>query len=167
MKRPAAETPRLPHLLPVSLLALLILASDLATKRVFWGGGAVIDVIPPFFTIVPRENTGGVFGLMAHQAASNLLFVAVSVGAIGFLGWLYTTSAARLGLAFALAIGLILGGAAGNLVDRVSYGFVRDFLEFSIGRFTWPTFNLADSAICVGTAVLAWRLWKVPPPEAA
>ncbi len=178
-RNPGTGLPRVPHLLPAASLALLVLASDLVTKQVFWNGGSVIDVAPPFFSVVPRENTGGVFGLLAGASGSNLVFVAVSIGAVGFIGWLFASSSARLGLPFALAVGLILGGAVGNLVDRIHYGFVRDFLECSAGdgsaaRFlerwlgssTWPTFNVADSAICIGTFALAWRLWRAPPEEA-
>lgn len=164
-KRPAAGFRNVPHLLPAGLLSLAILSADLFTKQVFWNGGRVIEVLPPFFCIVPRENTGGVFGLLAGQAGSNLVFVLVSIAAVGFLARLFVGSAARLGLPFALSVGLILGGAVGNLFDRVHYGFVRDFLEFSAGRFTWPTFNVADSAICVGTGLLAWRLWNAPAEE--
>jgi signal peptidase II len=160
-----AGPPRLPHLLPAVSLASLVLAADLATKQVFWNGGTVIDVAPPFFSIVPRENTGGVFGLLAGTSLANRLFIAVSIAAVGFLGWLFAASSAKLGLPFALAVGAILGGAAGNLFDRLHYGFVRDFLEFSAGRFTWPTFNVADSAICIGTGFLAWKLWRAPPEK--
>ncbi len=178
-RKPAAGLPRIPHLLPAASLAFLALAADLATKQLFWNGGTVIDVAPPWFSIVPRENTGGVFGLFAETALANHLFIAVSVVAIGFIGWLFASSGAQAGLPFALAVGLILGGAVGNLVDRIHYGFVRDFLECSAGdgaaaRFlerwlgssTWPTFNVADAGICTGTAVLAWRLWRMPPETA-
>lgn len=166
-KRPAAGSRSVPHLFPAGLLALAILSADLLTKQVFWNGGRVIEVLPPFFCIVPRENTGGVFGLLAGQAGSNLVFVGVSVLAVAFITRLFVGCAARLGRLFALAVGLILGGAVGNLVDRLHYGFVRDFLEFSAGRYTWPTFNIADSAICVGTGLLAWRLWNAPAEEGA
>ncbi len=164
-KRPGAGLPRQALWASTLALALLILAADLFSKQTLWVGDP-FPVIPGFFAIVPRENTGGVFGLLAGNAGANAVFIGVSCGAILFIGWIFAASSARLGLPFALAVGLILGGAVGNLVDRVFYGFVRDFLEFYVEfsgeRHVWPTFNVADAAICTGTALLAFRLWTHP-----
>lgn len=145
-------------------IASTVLAVDLWTKQIFYPGDG-FDVIPPVFSITPRANTGGVFGLLTNWPVANAAFLLVSCGAIAFLGWLYVREAGRLGFLFAAATGLVLGGALGNLVDRALYGFVRDFLDFHVGEHAWPTFNVADAAICVGTAGLGWTLWRASAEE--
>ena len=127
------------------------------------------DVIPGLLTIVVRNNPGGVFGLFeGHRRA----LIAVSLAALVFVLWLYLSDKTRR-LSWALALGLIFGGAIGNLVDRLWLGSVRDFIDVHVGAYHWPAFNLADAALCVGAALVAWRtLWppKTPagestPPE--
>jgi signal peptidase II len=141
-------------------LASTALALDLGTKR--WAEGALASpraVIDGVLAFALAHNTGGAFSILraASEAVKMPLFVAVSVAAVGAIVWIYARSqpqqwATRIGLA------LILGGALGNLVDRVRYGYVVDFIAVSAkwggAMHAWPTFNVADMAICVGVALL-------------
>jgi signal peptidase II len=111
--------------------------------------------VAPFFNLVLTYNRGVSFGLF-NAAGRNggldaLVFSLVAAAIIaGLIWWL---SRARSPL-LAVAIGLIVGGAAGNVVDRIRLGAVVDFLDFHLGSWHWPAFNLADSAICVGVAAM-------------
>lgn len=114
-----------------------------------------VPVIPNFFAITHVENAGAAFSLFADwpQRVRVPLLVGVSTVALIVVCWLLWKSAAsftRTGLALAL----ILGGAVGNLYDRILFGRVTDFLHFYIGNHMWPDFNLADSAIVCGAALL-------------
>jgi signal peptidase II len=162
------------HITKLKLLALVsgpILALDLATKA--WvlanlplGGG--FTVIPGFFDITHVHNPGGAFGFLAGLGAEvrMLLFVAVALAAIALvLVFYWQTPTAERATAFGLA--LVLGGAVGNLVDRLRFGVVVDFLDVYAGELHWPAFNVADSAITVGVVLIAVRmlLQKEPPAE--
>jgi signal peptidase II len=114
--------------------------------------GQSIPVVPPILYITLAENSGAAFGLLEHRLGL-LIAVAVVVigGALAFL-------ATRRSLSWTLAIGvgLVLGGAAGNLWDRLVTGLVVDYVNFRV----WPDFNLADAAIVVGMALLLWEAWR-------
>lgn len=142
---------------------MTILAVDLLTKPIFQSSEP-FDVVPGFFSIHPRVNTGGVFGLLAGTPWANTFFIAVSAGAIGFIAMVLRTTKTRHRHLFGAAAGAVLGGALGNLFDRVLHGHVRDFLDFHAGPYAWPTFNVADAGITTGTALLAWLLWREEPP---
>ena len=90
----------------------------------------------------------------------------LSIGALGVLAALATRLLPEGGLVAAVAIGMIFGGAAGNLIDRARFGAVVDFLDFYWRGWHWPAFNVADSAICVGVALLALRMLTASPPQA-
>jgi signal peptidase II len=87
----------------------------------------------------------------------------LSIGALGVLAALATRLLPEGGLVAAVAIGMIFGGAAGNLIDRARFGAVVDFLDFYWRGWHWPAFNVADSAISVGVALLALRMLTAPP----
>ncbi|HEX3728911.1 MAG TPA: signal peptidase II, partial [Opitutaceae bacterium] len=117
-----------------------------------FGSPAAIGIIPGFFDLIHVGNTGAAWSLftgrsvaLAVLAAATLVAIFLGRGALGL-------PAARAQVAF----GLLCGGIAGNLVDRLARGHVVDFLDFHFGRYTYPTFNVADSAICVG---VAWYLF--------
>jgi signal peptidase II len=123
-----------------------------------------VPVIPGFFRLVRVENRGIAFGIFSESpsAFTNIVLVLISFTAIGLVGvllWQNPPSAARSGA----ALSLILGGAAGNLLDRLARGHVVDFLDFYIGSYHWPAFNVADSAICIGAATLLWDLLVAQP----
>jgi signal peptidase II len=110
--------------------------------------------ITGFFNVVLTFNTGVSFGLFSEKTAWKpwaLSFLAFAVSA-ALLYWLHRESERVL----ALAVGLIVGGAMGNVIDRMRWGAVMDFLDFHLGTWHWPAFNLADSAITVGVAFLVY-----------
>jgi len=112
-------------------------------------------VIPGFFNIVHSENPGVAFGIFADNTSHSrtLLLVGLSVVAILILaGMLWKID--RQDNLTATGLALIFGGAIGNVYDRVRVGAVTDFLDFYAGSYHWYTFNLADSAICVGAGLL-------------
>lgn len=106
----------------------------------------------PFLDLRLGFNTGVSFGLFAGGAETTrwILIAATSVVAV----WLSLWMARERRAAVVYALALIVGGALGNIVDRVRRGAVTDFIDFHVGSFTWPTFNLADSAITVGVGLL-------------
>ncbi|HXG53456.1 MAG TPA: signal peptidase II [candidate division Zixibacteria bacterium] len=118
-----------------------------------------IPVIEGLFHLTYIRNTGAAFGIFAGSAASFRLpfLVLFSVAAIIFIVvMLRRLPQEETGLATALAF--ILGGAIGNLIDRIAYGEVIDFLDFHWAGYHWPAFNLADSFITVGVAITAYSL---------
>lgn len=136
--------------------ALVIIVLDQLTKAWVLSGvpityvGWVADVLPPIFRISLVHNEGVSFGLFGDGSARWLLS-AFSIIVAGVLGWWALKVDRRL---LITAIGLIMGGAIGNVIDRIRFGFVVDFLDFSgTGLFPW-IFNVADAAITVGVILL-------------
>jgi signal peptidase II len=124
-----------------------------------------VEVIQGFFNLTHVRNTGGAFGIFGGERGglSSVLFVIVSLIAIGCVFFLLIKIKENEKF-LALPFSLILGGAIGNLIDRLQYGEVVDFLQFYLSFLPWrifnpwPTFNIADSAICVGIGMLALEL---------
>jgi signal peptidase II len=110
------------------------------------------ETITSFFNIALTFNRGISFGLFNDGAGLNALVFSVAAAAIVALliFWLSRASSPFL----AVAIGLIIGGAVGNVIDRLRLGAVVDFIDVHVGGLHWPAFNLADSAICIGVAVM-------------
>lgn len=123
-----------------------------------------VPILPGLFRLVRVENRGIAFGLFADAtspwaAGILILFSAAAIALVGALLWQNHPSAKVAGTGLAL----ILGGAAGNLVDRIARGQVVDFLDFYVGSYHWPAFNLADSAICVGAGMILLDLFATRP----
>jgi signal peptidase II len=146
------------------LLALLIVLLDRWTKRLVAARIAMykqIPIIPGFFRLTHTENTGAAFSLFADSPShwKTVLLIGFSFVAmviVSVLLWKQTRALTITGVALAF----ILGGAVGNLWDRVASGRVVDFLLFYVKQYQWPVFNLADSAIVVGAALLVIEiLW--------
>ncbi|MFO7556601.1 MAG: signal peptidase II [Desulfobacterales bacterium] len=118
-----------------------------------------VTVIPRFFNITHIHNPGGAFGFMASQNSSvrNLLFLFLSSLAVCFVFYFYKNTP-RTHPLLATGIALIFGGAIGNLIDRIRFGKVVDFLDFYIGTYHWPAFNVADSAITVGIIIFIFHI---------
>lgn len=125
-----------------------------------------IPVIPNFFQLVHVRNTGAAFGLGAN-AASKLVPLLLNVGAIAvfIVVVIYALRSAVTDRLLQTGLHLILGGAIGNLLDRFRFGYVVDFLDVYIGTHHWPAFNVADSAICIGIALLFFDMKKKPDAE--
>lgn len=137
-------------------LAVLVFILDRGTKWLIETRFNAWDtkvVIPGFFNLVHSENPGVAFGILSEGASKTrtLGLVAVTILAVGALGWMMHK--AQDGLS-RTALALITGGALGNLYDRIHSGAATDFLDFYAGRYHWYTFNLADSAICIGAGLL-------------
>ncbi len=114
-----------------------------------------IAVIPSFFNLTHVTNTGAAFGFMAgDERWRHLFFQIVSVLALGGLFYLYMTARERGPMLF-WGCSLVFGGACGNLIDRIRFGHVIDFLDFYLGTYHWPAFNVADAAITIGGGLLA------------
>jgi len=129
--------------------------------------GVPVTVIDGFFSLTLVMNPGLAFGMLGTVPPGWRWAVALlSLLAVGVLATLATRLLPEGGKVAAVAIGMIFGGAAGNLIDRARFGAVVDFLDFYWHGWHWPAFNVADSAISVGVALLALRMLMASPPRA-
>jgi signal peptidase II len=136
-------------------VAAAVAAADQLTKWwIVWQVMAPPRVIEitPFFNLVMAWNPGISFGFFASDSPLNAMVLAVLalLIVIILLVWLYRTDRLFIGS----AIGMIVGGAIGNVIDRFHYGAVADFLDFHVAGYHWPAFNLADSMITIGAAMI-------------
>jgi len=144
------------------LIALLVITLDRVTKWTIARKLSLhdgIQVIPGFFRIIHAENPGAAFGIFADspspwKVALLILFSVIALLIVTALLWKNSHTLTATGV----ALSLILGGAIGNLWDRLVSGHVVDFLLFYIGRYQWPAFNVADSAIVVGAGLLVFEI---------
>ncbi|HUP29604.1 MAG TPA: signal peptidase II [Usitatibacter sp.] len=148
------------------LFSAAVVVLDLATKAwitaTFRYGEA--KEITPFFNLVLVHNTGAAFSFLANAGGwQRWFFTGVTVVISAVLLWMLRRQHDNRPLAMALA--LVLGGALGNLWDRVTLGYVVDFVQLHAAGYSWPAFNVADSAITVGVALLLWD--SVRPQHAA
>lgn len=139
-------------------IAVLLLGLDQISKAIIvrsLSPGHSATLIPGFFDLTLVTNTGGVFGIFRDldDLLRNILFSVIPVAAIALILW-YGWSLPLVRRWSHVALGLVLGGALGNLLDRFRLGHVVDFLDVYVGAYHWPAFNLADSAICVGVTML-------------
>jgi signal peptidase II len=139
------------------LVSAAVVVADLATKawisNVFAPGE--MHVVTPFFNLVLVYNTGAAFSFLASAGGwQRWFFTAVSIAVSVVIVVMLRRNDGQKLLACALA--LVLGGAIGNLYDRVTLGHVVDFIQLHAAGYYWPAFNVADSAITVGVALLVW-----------
>jgi len=151
------------------VLAASVLVLDQIIKAVMTAHLAPrgsVSVIPGLFSLTYVRNTGAVFGLFRSlpEPWRSLLLTLVPLAAVLFVivMAMRTAPGRRWPLA---ALGLILGGALGNLVDRIRFSSVVDFLDVYVGEYHWPAFNLADSAICVGVGLLILDILRSPAAD--
>ena len=153
----------------LAIVAGTVLVLDLLTKMLVLAHlplGAGIPFIPGLFDLTHVQNPGGAFGFLATLGpqARGVIFILVSVLAVAVILWFYMkTPVQQRWLAFGFA--LIFGGAIGNLLDRLRFGAVIDFIDVYIGDLHWPAFNIADSAITVGVAIFAFHVMFRKMPE--
>ena len=131
------------------LISCLTLGIDQLTKHLVVSSftpGHSLPLLPPLLHVTYVQNTGAAFGLFKGQ---QLLFIGLSLVVIGWIVWEFLTKPS---MAAVLVWGsaLVLGGAAGNLIDRVRLGYVIDFIDLRV----WPVFNVGDSAITIGVSLL-------------
>jgi len=135
-------------------LSLLVIVLDQATKAAMLAAFRPGEVMPftPFFSLILTFNTGAAFSFLAGAAGwQRWLFAAIAVGACALMLWLLRRGGSRL---YCAGLALIIGGALGNLYDRLVLGHVVDFLLFYWREWHYPAFNVADSAITCGAAAL-------------
>jgi signal peptidase II len=140
---------------PWLALAGVVLVLDQLTKFAIERAFDYGDVRPlaPFFNLVLTYNKGAAFSFLANAGGWQHLFLtAVGIAASVFIVWLLARHGAQ--KLFSLALALILGGAIGNVIDRLAHGHVIDFLDFHWAGWHFPAFNVADSAIVTGAALL-------------
>jgi signal peptidase II len=153
------------------ILSAVVILLDIWTKSLVLSRielHEAISIIPNFFQLVHVRNTGAAFGLGAN-ASSKLVPILLNVGAIAVfcVVVVYALRSAVSDRLLQTGLHLILGGAIGNLLDRFRFGYVVDFLDVYVGRRHWPAFNVADSAICIGIALLFFDMRKKPETAAA
>jgi len=136
-------------------VSLIVIVLDQLTKTVIAQSFQLGDVrtITPFFDIVRAHNTGAAFSFLAGAGGwQRWFFIGLGSAAAVFIVWMLKRHGGQ--RLFAWALALILGGAVGNVVDRILHGHVIDFIQVHWGRSYFPAFNVADSAISVGAALL-------------
>jgi signal peptidase II len=152
MSQPPSQRPNLGWL----LVTIAVIGIDQYTKRLVTNRFELFDRLPvmPYFDLVRLHNTGAAFSFLANASGwQNWFFtgVAVTVSA-AILWWLFRQPADR--VVVPLGLVLVLGGAVGNLIDRLQHGYVVDFFLFYYGRWSFPAFNVADAAITLGVGLL-------------
>ena len=143
----------------IGALALGVLGCDQATK--WWAlralqPGDTTPVVPGVFHLTLVHNSGVAFGLFARMGWIVVVAAVMIVAVLAATSLRSPAAEGPTALRTWLAMGLILGGAVGNLIDRIRYGGVVDFLDFRV----WPVFNVADSSITIGAALIAWTWWR-------
>ena len=147
-------------------LSALIIALDQASKwlildRFEYGESLFVT---SFFKLVLVYNTGAAFSFLAdHSGWQRWFFILLAIVVCGWLLKLLREHHRE--IALPMAFSLIIGGAIGNVIDRIVHGAVVDFLYFHIGRHAWPAFNIADSAITVGVVLMLWSQFRAPQPK--
>ncbi len=153
------------------MLALAVLALDQWTKWLVEShlpSPSSREIIPGFFHLSHVKNTGVAFGLLADLGDEGAAWMLALLGlaAISVVAVYFQRTPAR-ETALLTALSLVLGGAVGNLLDRVTAGAVTDFLGVYIGSYRWPDFNVADSAISIGLGLLILDSFRARPPAPA
>jgi signal peptidase II len=144
-----------------AIIFAAVITADRITKVIvphFMDLHQSIPVIPNLFNFTYVRNTGGAFGILASwdSPMRRGFFIIASIAAIVLLWFLYRQAASSSSRLLRISLVSIGGGAFGNLYDRTVSGGVVDFLDFYIGSYHWPAFNIADSAISVGAIILAY-----------
>ena len=149
-------------------ISAVVLVLDQITKIAVKQAFALHEVveITPFFNMLLVYNRGAAFSLLSDAGGwQREFFIAIAVGASVWIAWLLRRHGnERL---FCLALSLILGGALGNVIDRVTMGAVVDFLDFHAFGIHWPAFNVADMGISCGAVLLVWDALRTKRPEPA
>ncbi|OMH40614.1 signal peptidase II [Desulfurobacterium indicum] len=151
------------------LVAFFVFAIDRITKMVAFKylKGKVIAVIPGFFNLVLAQNRGAAFSIFSSTSGWGrfIMLIGFPIVIVIFIMYLLLTKR-EYSLYLKIALALILGGALGNLYDRIVYGTVVDFLDFYFGKYHWPTFNVADIAVFLGTVMLILNVSREKKAEA-
>lgn len=151
--------------------ATLALAADLVSKQLIFAflgrlepdahGRLRHAILEPLLVLQLERNTGGVFGILRGKG---FIFVILTIAALGAVAWMLRKSEPQQRLLH-VALGLVAAGALGNLVDRLWFGYVRDF--FYVEIINWPAFNVADTCICVAAGLLIFEVLRAEARQRA
>ena len=147
-------------------IAAVVAIADQITKSIITGilSAGEVREITGFFNLVLAFNRGAAFSLLADAPGwQREFFIGVALLASVLILWLLWRHTAE--RVFCWGLALILGGAVGNLWDRIEHGHVVDFIQLHVARLFWPAFNVADSAITIGAALLIWDSFRSRPAE--
>lgn len=144
------------YLISLFVFLLDILSKNFIQKKIIYGEQVEIT---SFLSLVHFQNTGAAFSFLSDQGGWQRYFlIAISLLAVLYIPWLINQY--KKNILIAIGLLLILGGAIGNLYDRISYGYVIDFIYLHIAEFYWPAFNVADSAISLGVLLFLYGSFK-------
>ena len=149
----------------IIVLTALVTAADQVTKAlvaVHIPQYRSVPVIPGFFDLVHIYNRGAAFGFLNRSDIEWQFWLFLGATAFALWAIVFLARSARYDPLLFSGLGFILGGAIGNLVDRLRYRAVLDFLDFYIGGWHWPAFNVADAGICVGALLACIALYRTP-----
>ena len=142
------------------IITFAIVLIDRATKIFFsdiMDNGETIPLINNIFHVTLVHNTGIAFGLFKDYGVVFIVIPTIAIVLLVFNIYYYRQNNEALSRTYIIGFSLILGGAIGNLIDRIRFGYVIDFLDFRV----WPVFNVADSAITIGAIVIAWKCFQL------
>ena len=144
------------YLISLFVFLLDILSKNFIQKKIIYGEQVEIT---SFLSLVHFQNTGAAFSFLSDQGGWQRYFlIAISLLAVLYIPWLVNQY--KKNILIVIGLLLILGGAIGNLYDRISYGYVIDFIYLHIAEFYWPAFNVADSAISLGVLLFLYGSFK-------
>ena len=144
------------YLISLSIFLLDILTKNYIQNKIMYGDQVEIT---SFLSFVHFQNPGAAFSFLSDQGGWQRYFlIVISLLAVIYIPWLINQY--KKNMLIVIGLLLILGGAIGNLYDRISYGYVIDFIYFHIAEFYWPAFNLADSAISIGVLLFLYGSFR-------
>ena len=144
------------YLISLSVFLLDIVSKNFIQNKIMYGEQVEIT---SFLSLVHFQNTGAAFSFLSDQGGWQRYFlIAISLLAVLYIPWLINQY--KKNILIVIGLLLILGGAIGNLYDRISYGYVIDFIYLHIAEFYWPAFNVADSAISLGVLLFLYGSFK-------
>ncbi|MDC6466601.1 signal peptidase II [Methylophilaceae bacterium] len=144
------------YLISLSVFFLDILSKNFIQNKMIYGEQVEIT---SFLSLVHFQNTGAAFSFLSDQGGWQRYFlIVISLLAVLYIPWLINQY--KKNILIVIGLLLILGGAIGNLYDRISYGYVIDFIYFHFAEFYWPAFNVADSAISIGVLLFLYGSFK-------
>ena len=145
------------YLISLSIFFLDILSKNFIQNKIMYGEQVEIT---SFLSLVHFQNPGAAFSFLSDQGGWQRYFlIAISLLAVLYIPWLINQY--KKNIVIVIGLLLILGGAIGNLYDRISYGYVIDFVYLHIAEFYWPAFNVADSAISLGVLLFLYGSFKI------
>ncbi|MDT8310372.1 MAG: signal peptidase II [Methylophaga sp.] len=149
-------------------LSLVVIIVDQISKTVMVNWLDLYETVPvlPFFNLTLAHNTGAAFSFLAGAGGWQRWFFVVLAAVISLVLIIWMRRLAQTAKLEAISLALIIGGAIGNVIDRLIYGYVIDFIDIYAGGYHWPAFNIADSAICIGAVLLIIDSFRKPVAKA-